>query len=71
MKLIELPVIWSNSEEFDATNIEPDFFYVNPELVFCVHDSKEIEGCSILRDASGTGYLVPLDKPEIVKRLTE
>lgn len=71
MKLIELPVIWSNSAEFDPADIEPDLFFVNPECVFCIHDSKEIKGCSILRDASGTGYLVPLDKPEIVKRLTE
>lgn len=71
MKLIELPVLWSNTEEFDLSNIEPDLFLVNPDLVFCVHDSKEVAGCSIVRDSSGTGYLVPLAKDEVFKRLTE
>lgn len=71
MKLIELPVIWSNSEEFDPADIEPDLFFVNPELVFCVHKSKEIEGCSTLRDASGTGYIIPLSREEIIERLSK
>lgn len=71
MKLLELPVIWSNTEEFDPADIQPDFFLVNPALVFCVHDSTEVKGCSIIRDSSGTGYLVPLTKEEVKTRLTE
>ncbi len=71
MKLLEIPVLWSNTEEFDLADIEPDLILVNPDLVFCVHDSKEVAGCSIVRDSSGTGYLVPLTKEEVKTRLTE
>ncbi len=73
MRFVELPILWDNSdgEDFSLDNTEPDFIYVNADMIFSVSDSADAPGCSVITEPSGRGFLVPLTTAEVLAKLAE